>query len=116
MTTAVPEAESTEIKDPASSELPTQDEFVKEYFLHVHPILPLLHEGDFWEAYDQGFGISPLLLHAMMFVGSTVGCLVSVQLLGYFNSLVCFTGDHSGFRLPRHKDSQEGILQQSQGT
>ena len=50
------------------------DEFVKQFFLHVHPIMPLLNEGDFWEKYaSQSQGthtsarISLLMLQAMMF-------------------------------------------------
>lgn len=29
------------------------DEFVQQYFLHVHPFLPVLHEGEFWDLYCQ---------------------------------------------------------------
>lgn len=30
---------------------PILDQIVRQYFLHVHPLLPLLNEGDFWEMY-----------------------------------------------------------------
>jgi hypothetical protein len=50
------------------------DEFVKQFFMHVHPIMPLLNEGDFWEMYasqSQGTHVSTrlslLTLQAMMF-------------------------------------------------
>lgn len=50
------------------------DEFVKQFFLHVHPIMPLLNEGDFWEMYasqSQGTHVSTrislLMIHAMLF-------------------------------------------------
>lgn len=53
---------------------PILDEFVKQFFLHVHPIMPLLNEGDFWEMYgsqSQGTHVSTrislLMLHAMLF-------------------------------------------------
>lgn len=55
--------------------LPTEsvlDEFIRLYFLHVHPMLPLLHEGEFWDAYESGNERSPLLLQAMMFASCTV--------------------------------------------
>jgi hypothetical protein len=29
------------------------DLIVDQYFLHVHPLLPILHEGDFWRVYSQ---------------------------------------------------------------
>jgi hypothetical protein len=28
------------------------DDLVREYFLHVHPLLPIINEGEFWEMYD----------------------------------------------------------------
>lgn len=50
------------------------DEFVKQFFLHVHPIMPLLNEGDFWEMYasqsqgtDVSTRISLLMVQAMLF-------------------------------------------------
>lgn len=50
------------------------DEFVKQFFTHVHPIMPLLNEGDFWEMYasqSQGTHVSTrlslLMMQAMMF-------------------------------------------------
>lgn len=30
---------------------PILDEFIRQYFLHVHPCLPLLNEADFWRIY-----------------------------------------------------------------
>lgn len=29
------------------------DHFVREYFLHVHPVLPVVDEREFWEMYDD---------------------------------------------------------------
>lgn len=53
---------------------PILDEFVKQFFLHVHPIIPLLNEGDFWEFYNSPSTVGPgsetvslLVLQAMMF-------------------------------------------------
>lgn len=49
------------------------DEFMQQYFLHVHPLLPFLSEGDFWNLYcQQGGGgsnekMSLLVFQAMMF-------------------------------------------------
>ncbi|KAI1964520.1 hypothetical protein LOZ56_006189 [Ophidiomyces ophidiicola] len=51
------------------------DEFIRQYFLHVHPCLPLLHEGDFWRSYYSRPGftgkpgtISLFVFQAMLFV------------------------------------------------
>lgn len=65
--------------------LPTpqiMDQILRQYFLHVHPLLPLLNEGDFWEMYycKRSGGthkMSLLVLQSIMFVS----CNVSFVLL-----------------------------------
>lgn len=60
--------------------LPTRaimDQIVRQYFLHVHPLLPVLNEGDFWEMYyNKGLGETPkmslLVFQAIMFVSCNV--------------------------------------------
>lgn len=64
---------------------PILDEFVRHYFLYVHPLLPLLNEADFWRAYNPaqtetcsnsgGSPVSLLLLQAIMFASCTVSDL-----------------------------------------
>lgn len=53
------------------------DEFVRKYFLYVHPNVPMLDEGDFWEAYSQRnskphYRIPLIVFQAMMFAVSSV--------------------------------------------
>lgn len=55
------------------------DEFLHHYFLHVHPIIPLINEGDFWAMYHarpgeaKWTGSFPLVtLQAMIFVACPV--------------------------------------------
>lgn len=52
------------------------DEFVHQYFLYVHPLLPMMDEAEFWRRYrdEQGAhgGISLLLLQAMLFAACNV--------------------------------------------
>ncbi|KAJ1708655.1 hypothetical protein NYO67_9217 [Aspergillus flavus] len=51
------------------------DEFVKKYFLHIHPGTPVLNEAEFWQLYSQqgdggtssGRSISVLVLQAILF-------------------------------------------------
>jgi hypothetical protein len=68
---------------------PLLDEFVQQYFLHVHPILPVVNEGDFWELYDHDSSQPPkepiplLLFQAMLFAASTFVSKSSVRALGY---------------------------------
>lgn len=49
--------------------MPILNELVRMYFLHTHPIAPLLDEGDFWDAFSCSSGekISLLLFQAMVF-------------------------------------------------
>jgi hypothetical protein len=55
------------------------NEFILQYFLHVHPNIPVLDEGAFMKIYGQGTtkpgkgrGIPLLLLQAMLFASCTV--------------------------------------------
>jgi hypothetical protein len=56
------------------------DEFVQQYFLHVHPFLPLINEGDFWDLYCQHGSSGPssqqrmslLVFQSMIFATSNV--------------------------------------------
>lgn len=66
------------------------DEFVKQFFLHVHPIMPLLNEGDFWEMYasqSQGTHVSTrlslLMMQAMLFSVCGYVSRNSVKALGF---------------------------------
>lgn len=54
---------------------PILDKFTRQYFLHMHPLLPALNEGDFWDMYFQhsnprapGRKISLLVFQAMLFL------------------------------------------------
>lgn len=49
---------------------PALDEFMHQYFLNVHPGLPVISEADFWRAYKGDLTapkISLFLFHAMLF-------------------------------------------------
>lgn len=52
------------------------DEFIAQYFLSVHPHVPLLDEAAFWECYKNGSNngespkISLVLFQALLFVAS----------------------------------------------
>lgn len=55
------------------------DEYVKQYFLHVHPIMPLINEGSFWELYGSTPAeesrlekMSLLVFQAMLFAACAV--------------------------------------------
>lgn len=61
---------------PARSAL---EEFVREYFSHVHPILPVLNEASFWRVTSSRYplcreqhGMSLFLLQAILFISCPV--------------------------------------------
>ncbi|KAG7119861.1 Cutinase transcription factor 1 beta like protein [Verticillium longisporum] len=70
---------------------PILDEFMREYFLHVHPFLPLLDEAEFWAAYrvetpDEATTKVPLLVfQAMLFTASNFVPLTVVQALDFLS-------------------------------
>jgi hypothetical protein len=59
------------------------DNFLRQYFLHAHPCMPVVDETGFWSSYEQhGLGGSPkvslLLFQAMLFTASAVCPLYSL--------------------------------------
>lgn len=65
---------------------PILDQIVRQYFLHIHPLLPLLNEGDFWEMYyyyshrraegkEPPPKLSLLVFQAIMFAACNVSTL-----------------------------------------
>ncbi|KAK8061510.1 fungal-specific transcription factor domain-containing protein [Apiospora phragmitis] len=70
------------------------DEFVRQYFLHVHPLMPVLNEGDFWEMYGQyGFGgsgerMSLLVFQSMLFVACNFVSKENIKPLGFSSTRV----------------------------
>ncbi|KAF5013797.1 hypothetical protein FDECE_215 [Fusarium decemcellulare] len=64
------------------------DCFIEQYFLHVHPLLPVLSESDFWEAYNSPLPpetqrTSLFLIQAMLFASSNFVPIEILRQLGY---------------------------------
>lgn len=86
---------------------PVLDEFVVEYFRHVHPMLPILDEGAFWNMYlgdgqldQQAKKISLFTFRAMLFVASSVSfCLKLVAAPA--DETVCIEGHHQSSGIQR---------------
>jgi hypothetical protein len=73
------------------------DEFVREYFLHVHPNLPILNEAAFWDLYrpsgpipSGGSRISLFVFRAMLFVSCSVR-RCNLEILNLFLPCTNFT-------------------------
>ncbi|KAJ5355956.1 hypothetical protein N7517_010565 [Penicillium concentricum] len=72
--------------------VPTGDllyELVQQYFLHVHPILPLVNEGDFWDLYFHCADDAPkkpislLVFQAILFASCNFISSSTVHALGF---------------------------------
>ncbi|RSL58705.1 hypothetical protein CEP54_007613 [Fusarium duplospermum] len=64
------------------------DQFLQQYFMHVHPLLPMLSELDFWDAYSQpnpaeSKTLSLLLIQSMLFASCSSVPLKTINRLGY---------------------------------
>ncbi|KAI0015600.1 hypothetical protein F4780DRAFT_773426 [Xylariomycetidae sp. FL0641] len=65
------------------------DEFVHQYFLHVHPLLPLINEGDFWDMYchastrvcEEKFSL--LVFQSILFSSCNFVSKSSIKALGF---------------------------------
>ncbi|KAF5632077.1 n-terminal binuclear Zn cluster-containing protein [Fusarium sp. NRRL 52700] len=63
---------------------PLLDEFIREYFLHVHPMLPLMDESVFWEQYEQETNeLSLFLIQAMLFASCSFASEIITKELGF---------------------------------
>ncbi|KAI0008714.1 fungal-specific transcription factor domain-containing protein [Xylariaceae sp. FL0662B] len=65
------------------------DEFVREYFLHVHPMMPVINEGDFWDMYchhvpgEPAEKISLIVFQAILFSSCNFVSKSSIKALGF---------------------------------
>ena len=66
------------------------DEFLQQFFLHVHPLLPLVNEGDFWDTYCQSTSsnahnerVSLLVFQAILFASCNFVSRAAIKALGY---------------------------------
>lgn len=57
-----------------------QDELVHQYFVYIHPSLPILNQKQFWEDYENGrTNMSLLLYRSILSAATTVRILKGVQ-------------------------------------
>jgi hypothetical protein len=73
------------------------DDFLRQYFLHVHPMLPILNEKDFWLSYnsvdnDVEYEMPMLVLQGILFISSGVrGSIEKTEIM--LTGIVCFVGN-----------------------
>ncbi|KAJ0419597.1 fungal-specific transcription factor domain-containing protein [Aspergillus carlsbadensis] len=72
---------------------PYLDEFLRKYFLHIHPCYPVVDEAEFWSLYNQEglwdgrSKISLMLFQAMVFAASAYVSLRTLRAIGIDNIL-----------------------------
>lgn len=87
---AIPAEDVNYLESQGCLHIPTQpslNDLVQHYFLHVHVVLPIVNEGDFWEMYFQSKKpggsrekMSLLVFQAMLYASCNVCCpLYSLQ-------------------------------------
>lgn len=69
------------------------DEFLQQYFLHVHPLLPLINEGEFWTMYyhdgandtngQSNHRLSLLVCQAILFASCNFVSKPAIKALGF---------------------------------
>ncbi|KAF5587797.1 cutinase transcription factor 1 beta [Fusarium subglutinans] len=64
------------------------DDFLRQYFLHVHPMLPILNEKDFWLSYnsvdnDVEYEMPMLVLQGILFISSGFVSSETIKMLGF---------------------------------
>jgi hypothetical protein len=59
------------------------NEFIREYFLHVHPNLPVINEADFWDTYtnNRREPVPLILFQAMLFAACSVRSSATLRYL-----------------------------------
>ena len=94
---------------------PALDEFMRQYFSHVHPHLPLIDESAFWDAFagkSRGHGhsldfpISNFTFQAMLFASCSVcDTVIFKRELLTGKSIVCSSKRPAGCRIQLHSGS-----------
>ncbi|UPL02917.1 hypothetical protein LCI18_013851 [Fusarium solani-melongenae] len=94
-----------------------QDELVNNYFLYIHPLLPIIREKDFRHDYDNNLsGTSLLLYRAMVFVATSYMSKKHLEMCE-FNSISEAQDAHfSRAKLLYDFDAERNILPRLQAT
>ncbi|KXH28395.1 fungal specific transcription factor domain-containing protein [Colletotrichum simmondsii] len=99
------------------------DEFVQQYFLHVHPLLPMIHEGDFWDlycvnptSYVPGEKLSLLVFQAMLFACCNFVSRQTIKTLGFPTVRACRAAFYRRAKLLYDLESESSPLAISQAS
>ncbi|KAL2408149.1 hypothetical protein ABEF95_008294 [Exophiala dermatitidis] len=96
------------------------DEFIKAYFLYIHPLQPLLDEAEFWRAYSAPSlcstkPISIFVFQAMLFAACSFVPFSTIQRLGFSNYYAARATFYQRAKSLFHVDSGRDALSSAQG-
>lgn len=93
------------------------DEFLQQYFLHVHPLLPILNEGGFWDLYchspNSGMPderMSLLVFQSILFASCNFVSKQTIKALGYPNIRVARAAFYRRAKLLYDMESESSPL------
>ncbi|KAH8686039.1 hypothetical protein BGZ60DRAFT_107588 [Tricladium varicosporioides] len=104
---------------PSSTHL---DQFIRQYFLHVHPCMPILDEAEFWHIYagnwdgDKSRGISLVVFQAMLFAASTYVPLSVLKACGFQSFYTAREAFHQRARLLYNLEAEVDLIAVSQAS
>ncbi|KAL5359061.1 hypothetical protein BJX96DRAFT_174018 [Aspergillus floccosus] len=102
---------------------PALDDFVKQYFLHVHPGTPVLDEASFWHMYlecdsghiARGQKMSVFVLQAMLFTSCTYASEASIRQCGFKDKRVARNTFYNRAKLLLDLKAEDRPLSKAQG-
>ncbi|TPX21289.1 hypothetical protein DIZ76_015245 [Coccidioides immitis] len=102
---------------------PILDEFVRQYFLHVHPCLPVIHEGDFWRSYYNRPGhsrkphtISLFVFQAMLFASCAFVPFQVINAAGFPDTRTARNILYDRAKLLYNLNAEHNVLYKAQGS
>ncbi|PGH09318.1 hypothetical protein GX51_00760 [Blastomyces parvus] len=101
---------------------PVLDEFVRQYFLHVHPCLPVLNEADFWSMYanrsdgtKKPRAISLFIVQAMFFASCAFVPSNVIKSAGFVDSRTARNILYRRAKLLFDLNAENDVLAKAQG-
>ncbi|KAL2828811.1 hypothetical protein BJY01DRAFT_255256 [Aspergillus pseudoustus] len=101
----------------------TLDEFVRTYFLYVHPCLPIINEAEFWQIYyhqstpgtDES-GISLFTFQAMLFASCSFVSSKAIKSAGFADTRTARNALYTRAKLLYDLGCEKSILSTTQGS
>ncbi|KAL2798011.1 hypothetical protein BJX66DRAFT_347625 [Aspergillus keveii] len=101
----------------------TLDEFVRKYFLYVHPCLPIINEAEFWRMYyhqepagvEEG-GLSLFTFQAMLFAASAFVSSKAIKSAGFVDARAARNALYTRAKLLYDLNCEKSILSTIQGS